>query len=40
VVLSLHPTSAGSLNAILDVAAASGDPGFIQLSGIGLTTQM
>ncbi len=38
VVVSLHPTSLGSLNAILNVTAASGNPGFIQLSGIGLTT--
>jgi hypothetical protein len=38
VVVSLHPTSAGSLNAILVVMASSGNPGFIQLSGIGLTT--
>ena len=37
VVVSLHPTAAGSLNAILNVTAASGNPGFIQLSGIGLT---
>jgi len=38
VVVSLHPTAPGSLNAILNVAAASENPGFIQLSGIGLTT--
>jgi hypothetical protein len=37
VVVSLHPTSAGSLNAILNVTAPSGNPGFIQLSGVGLT---
>jgi hypothetical protein len=37
VVVSLHPTSAGSLNAILNVTAATGNPGSIQLSGVGLT---
>jgi hypothetical protein len=37
VVVSLHPTSAGSLNAILNVSGASANPGFIQLSGVGLT---
>jgi hypothetical protein len=38
VVVSLHPTAPGALSAILNVTAASGNPGFIQLSGIGLTT--
>ena len=36
VVVSLHPTAPGSENAILNVTAASGNPGFIQLSGTGL----
>jgi hypothetical protein len=40
VVVSLHPISLGSLNAILVVMASSGNPASIQLSGIGLTTQM
>jgi hypothetical protein len=34
--VSLHPTAPGSENAILNVTAASGNPGFIQLSGTGL----
>jgi hypothetical protein len=37
IVVSLHPTTAGALGAILSVTPASGNPGSIQLSGIGLT---
>jgi len=37
IVVSLRPASAGALNAILNVAAASGNPGSIQLTGVGLT---
>jgi hypothetical protein len=36
VVVSLHPTSAGLLSALLTVTGASANPGSIQLSGIGL----
>jgi len=37
IVVSLHPASAGALSAVLSVTGTSGNPGSIQLAGVGLT---